>query len=146
MFRAILLLLAAIAALFLPGCGTPLSESQKIQGYYVCKATGDQMIFTPDGQYRYTLNGTSDFWKGSYTYDSAPTEHLLADNPDAGRFYNREGAGLRFTYAVSSHCYIGSRPRWDNPRFTDPDRKYLVLVSDGQTRHYLRTRQGGGAQ
>jgi len=139
--RRLPLISSGITSLLLAACGTPLTEQQKLQGQYVCKATGDQMIFQPDGRYRYTLNGADYLWDGSYTYDSPPSAQLLADAPNAWEHYNKEGEGSRFTYATSGQCYVGGRPRWDNPRFVGPEKKDLLLTSDGKKLRYTRVKK-----
>lgn len=89
-------LLSLLVAFVVSACSGPLTEQQKIEGFYLCRATKDRMIFTPDGYYRYSIKGGETLWTGSYCYDThpdllpAPDSHM----PDLAREqYNYRGKG-----------------------------------------------------
>jgi hypothetical protein len=129
-----------LIAAVLSSCGAPLMEQQKISGTYLCRATNDRMIFTPDGDYRYSIGGGETLWPGSYCYDTPPDQRTAMDaytEKLAREQYNYRGNGLRFTYALSGHCYPDGKPLWGDPYFKKPDKKTLILTSLGKERQYL---------
>lgn len=135
------LLSLGLVAMSLSGCTTPLTEPQKIDGSYLCRATKDQMIFTPDGEYHYSIGGSAPMWHGNYCYDPSPEVLVELDAYSmtlARQQYNRRGKGLRFTYALSGHCYPDGKPLWGNPYFTTSDKKRLIVTSLGKERSYIR--------
>lgn len=140
-------LFASILAFSAASCVAPLTEQQKIEGSYYCRATKDRMIFEPDGDYRYSIGGTETLWDAAYGYNTPPEKTSGLDPVVmewAKKNYNRRGDGLYFTYAVSGHCYLNGRPRWDFPYFPHPDKRELVLISGGKERRYSRQEAGPG--
>jgi hypothetical protein len=132
-----------LMAAVLSSCGAPLTEQQKINGTYLCRATKDRMIFTPNGEYRYSIGGGETVWHGSYCYDTPPDQRPAMDAHTeklAREQYNYRGNGLRFTYALSGHCYPDGKPLWGDPYFKKPDMKTLIVTSLGKERHYLLQR------
>jgi len=119
-----------LCILLLSSCVATLTEQQRLSGTYKCVETGDTMIFRPDGTYSYTVHfHDKTLWDGTYCYDS----------PDAfPNRYNLRGAGLRFTYALSGHCFPDGEPLWGSPFFTDSSRETLQMTSLGRTIHYHR--------
>jgi hypothetical protein len=133
-------LVTILMAVVVSSCAAPLTEQQKINGTYLCRATKDRMIFTPDGDYRYSINGGETLWHGSYCYDTPPDQRPAMDAHTeklAREQYNYRGNGLRFTYALSGHCYPDGKPLWGDPYFKKPDKKTLILTSLGKERRYL---------
>ncbi len=133
-------ILPLLFAMVITSCVAPLTEGQRISGTYICHDTKDRMIFTPDGDYRYSINSCDTLWHGSYYYDTPPDQRLAMDAHTeklAREQYNYRGSGLRFTYALSGHCYPDGKPLWGDPYFKKPDKKTLILTSLGKERRYL---------
>jgi hypothetical protein len=102
------------------------------------------MIFHPDGTYDYSLLSHSKIlWSGRYYYDPAPSS-LEAGTATATEWeaisdrYNHLGGGLRFTYALSGHCYPDGKPLWGQPHFSDSSRRTLQVESVGRSLHFDR--------
>jgi hypothetical protein len=132
-------ILTILLTFFVCSCGASLTEEQKINGTYFCRATGDRMIFSPEGDYQYSIFGRDYLWNGSYCYDTPPDQRIDQDALSqrlAREQYNYRGQGLRFTYALSGHCYPDGKPLWGNPYFKGPDKNTLILTSLGKERRY----------
>ena len=133
-------LVTILIAVVVSSCAAPLTEQQKINGTYLCRAMKDPIIFTPDGDYRYSIDGGETLWHGSYCYDTPPDQRPESDahvKKLAREQYNYRGNGLRFTYALSEHCYPDGEPLWGDPYFSNPNKKTLFLTSLAKERRYL---------
>jgi hypothetical protein len=120
--RAKTILFALLLACLFSGCST-VTLSQEIRGRYLCKETGDRMVFTPSGKFEYSLGGAEGaMYPGFYCYDGPLVlrPDALAELPEEPS--NEKGHGLRLGTYLSQHCSL-----WGSPYFSDREKRTLII-------------------